>query len=69
MKTPDKRVEGNKIRVSWDIADGGDNWVVQFWKIGKDGSAEIFTKLDKHSDDGGSFDLLTPPSSRMGGKR
>lgn len=47
-----------KVVVSWDIADGGTEWVVQFWKIDKDGTTTLFQQLDKNSDDGGSFDLL-----------
>ena len=46
-----------KIVVSWDIADGGDNWIVQFWKTDKEGKAELFTQLDRNSDDGGSFEI------------
>lgn len=53
---PESDWEG-KIRVSWDIAECGEDWVVQFWKIGKDGKAELFTQLDENSDEGGSFDL------------
>ena len=51
--------ERERVVVSWDIADGGTEWVVQFWKVDKDGTKTLFQQLDKNSDDGGSFDLLS----------
>jgi hypothetical protein len=46
-----------KYYVSWDIADGGLNWVVQFWREDIDGTKTLLQQLDKNSDDGGSFAL------------
>jgi len=45
------------LRVSWDIADNGKEWIVQFWRKDLDGTMTLVTQLDKNSDDGGSFDL------------
>ena len=56
-----EEVDGDII-VSWDIADGGDNWVVQFWKVNIDGRKALIQQLDKNSDDGGSFTLHLPSS-------
>jgi hypothetical protein len=47
-----------EIMVSWDIADGGAEWVVQFYKKEKDGKMTLLTQLDKNSDDGGSFSMI-----------
>lgn len=52
-----KRIEG--ISVSWDIADGGREWVVQFWHKDEDGKMNLLTQLDKDSDEGGNFLLAT----------
>ena len=41
-----------EIIVSWDIADGGKEWCVLFWKCKPDGTKECFQKIDKNSDDG-----------------
>lgn len=49
-------IEKQRITVSWDIADGGDNWVVQFW-ANINGVKTLIQQLDKNSDDAGSFDL------------
>src|SRR3990167_9564638 len=56
-----EEVDGDII-VSWDIADGGDNWVVQFWKVNIDGRKQLIQQLDKNSDYGGSFTLHLPSS-------
>lgn len=53
----EEREKRSGYRVSWDMADDGDNWVVQFWKVGKDGKMELFTQLDKNSDNCGNFDF------------
>ena len=54
------------IKVSWDIAYGSDNWVVQFWKVGKDNKHELITQLDKNSDSGGSMEFpLSKFSSQL----
>jgi len=53
--------EVKKVVVSWDIGSG-DDWVVQFWYKNDEGQAELITQLDKNSDEGGNFELLTPPS-------
>ena len=52
-----KKEKKTKYFVSWDIADGGSNWVVQFWRHDKDGTKTLIQQLDKNSDDGGGFDL------------
>lgn len=49
----------NAVIVSWDIAGGGSEWVVQFWRTKKDGTKVLIEQLDKNSDDGGNF-IITP---------
>ena len=51
--------ERERMVVSWDIADGGTEWVVQFWKVEVDGTKTLLQQLDKDSDDGGSFYLFS----------
>ena len=49
-----KAVEENygDYKISWDIAEGRDNWVVQIWK-----GQTLMAQLDKKSDEGGCFTL------------
>lgn len=54
-----RREEFERYTVSWDIADGGKNWEVQFWRKESDGTLTCVTRLNKESDDGGSFSLST----------
>lgn len=51
------RKEMVEYRISWDIGNKDDDWVVQLWKKNKDGTLELFTQLNKKSDECGSFDL------------
>lgn len=46
-----------KLRVSWDIANGGDEWIVQFWLVDKNNKMTLIAQLDKNSDGAGNFDL------------
>ena len=47
------REEREKIRYSWDIADGTDEWCVQIWHGNK-----CIDSITKHSDDGGMVKLM-----------
>lgn len=53
----DNKSEPIKIIVSWDIADGGSEWCIQFWQVNKDESQKLIQQIDKNSDDSGCFDI------------
>lgn len=42
-----------EMRISWDISKG-DDWVVLIWK-----GTKLVQQLDKNSDDGGYFSILS----------
>lgn len=49
--------EEKEISVSWDTAEGTDNWIVQFWEKDENGIVTLTHSLNKNSDEGGGFIL------------